>query len=116
MRRSIPPRLKSCTSTSGAAAGSDPGLPFWAEAPPVAGSGVGTAVMCKSNDILGKQTALKATWLGKRCCRCHAGLWFRSMPTIVMPHRGCLYFAVLFSNTLSVAMKYQQHKLVTLPG
>ncbi|XP_044975585.1 uncharacterized protein LOC123443304 isoform X2 [Hordeum vulgare subsp. vulgare] len=31
----------------------------------------------------------QATWLGKRCCRCHAGLWFRSTPTIVMPHRGC---------------------------
>ncbi|KAI5022501.1 hypothetical protein ZWY2020_059231, partial [Hordeum vulgare] len=48
-----------------------------------------SVVMFKSNDILGKQTALKATWLGKRCCRCHAELWFRSTPTIVMPHRGC---------------------------
>ncbi|KAI5014247.1 hypothetical protein ZWY2020_055637, partial [Hordeum vulgare] len=48
-----------------------------------------SAIMCKSNDTLDKQTARKATWLGKRCCRCHAGLWFRSKPTIVMPHGGC---------------------------
>ncbi|XP_044979508.1 uncharacterized protein LOC123447019 isoform X2 [Hordeum vulgare subsp. vulgare] len=46
------------------------------------------AVMFKSNDILCKQTALKAIGLGERWCQCHVGLRFRSIPKIVMPHRG----------------------------
>ncbi|KAI4990214.1 hypothetical protein ZWY2020_038577, partial [Hordeum vulgare] len=33
-----------------------------------------SVVMFKSNDILRKQTALKATQLGGRCCRCHVGI------------------------------------------
>ncbi|KAI4992868.1 hypothetical protein ZWY2020_007181 [Hordeum vulgare] len=46
------------------------------------------ALMFKSNDILCKQTALKATGLGERWCQCHVGLRFRSIPKIAMPHRG----------------------------
>ena len=50
-----------------------------------------TAVMFKSNDILRKQTALKATRLGERPCHCHDGCSFwpdRGMKTCGIPSFG----------------------------